>query len=268
MAVVFTFLFLYFVAIDMLNAELSSLIPESYNPAINSLETIGISFDNDCIRDALEQSIAETMETLITILGCVEFDTDGNSYDSVDEIYFISPKQYYSDYSDTNNDTFNESYVFISSTNETQISLVDCLSQPSNYINFTQYCIVLTEYDINTSFASGLSSDCTFQDIVGPHMGPDNYAYNLDIINDEDPETSDDPIDFGFYYHRVIEDDPGVDIYVMDTGVMCSHDEFADLDECEAIGEDYTLGKHGTKVASVIVGTNVGIAKDFRYLGR
>lgn len=57
----------------------------------------------------------------------------------------------------------------------------------------------------------------------------------------------------------------GVDIYLMDTGVNTSHPEFDRANVVNLFSHDGTfedLAEHGTGVASLIVGRNLGMARD------
>ena len=53
------------------------------------------------------------------------------------------------------------------------------------------------------------------------------YYQNLDILNVDDPESGSTVFDNEFWYYKVTDDDdPGVDVYVIDSGTRCNHYEF------------------------------------------
>ena len=100
-----------------------------------------------------------------------------------------------------------------------------------------------------------LDATCSSRSSYSSNAGQD--CWHLDFI---------DGTDDGVYnYIDYTGSSEAVDIYVLDTGVRCSHEEFDGL-SCthldSSFGDSNIVHSHGTHVAGTIVGNTVGIAHD------
>ncbi|KAI0559893.1 peptidase S8/S53 subtilisin kexin sedolisin [Gracilaria domingensis] len=90
------------------------------------------------------------------------------------------------------------------------------------------------------------------------------YNWGLDRIDQEDANLDRLPTDYSCYPRR----GKGVRVFVIDTGCRVDHNEFVNLDITtqKAPGSSFANGVddngHGTHIAGLIGGTNVGIARD------
>lgn len=89
------------------------------------------------------------------------------------------------------------------------------------------------------------------------------YNWGLDRIDEDYSPLDNMPVDFSCYP----KEGDGVKVFVIDTGCKVGHDEFAEanINSMPAPGSDFTNGNddhgHGSHIAGVIVGKNVGIAR-------
>ena len=70
-------------------------------------------------------------------------------------------------------------------------------------------------------------------------------------------------------YSDIDDNDNGVDLYIVDSGIRASHDEFFDGQVIHELGDGYArysshnyAGSHGTHVAGIAGGKNYGVSKN------
>ena len=265
------------------NSQIADILPTNYSESDVFFDRVLVSLDTNCItHKLLKPEVYEIVDSIISSLSCVDiwFDDQTKNKATEDMIFFVSNQTNVNANTQSTATTYDESYFFISSKNETETSLVDCLT--NNKLNWTEYCIITTQFDTtfgNSSLFS-IEEDCTIQNVNGltfefPEIfsdvfnEPDGYLENLDLLNIEDLDTNPDALDGindQFSYKHVPDgEDPLVDTYVVDGGTYCAHQEFDDSLLCESLHDDPTIpvSRHGTGVASVLVGNTVGIARGF-----
>ena len=265
------------ISVVSVHGETADIVPNSYKTSDNWLDKVLVALDTDCItHKSSKPEVSEIAESIVSSLGCVNFWFDNQTYKDTEDIVFFVANQ-----TNTNTSTpysYDEAYFYVESINETYTSLLDCLTD--NPINWTDYCIVKTEFDVRIDMNStfSINQDCTFQTVndltleifdglEGVEDIPDEYLEYLDLLNirDLDSTASLRGINDKFLYKEVTDDDPLVDVYIIDTGTRCNHQEFSDS-TCESLHDDPdvgTFGIHGTGVASAAVGNTVGIARGF-----
>lgn len=103
----------------------------------------------------------------------------------------------------------------------------------------------------------GVYRDIVFSATATQYPDPSiGLSWGLDRIDEHNPSTED-----VYRYHY---DGTGVDIYVFDSGVLTSHQEFNQIGQVRTFTNDGTQDNngHGTAVAAIIGGELVGVAKD------
>ena len=144
------------------------------------------------------------------------------------------------------------------------------------YINLDSLCIRGVEYD-SYSEPHGVSGDCIFRRVSADSL-PGDESWALSLM---------DGIDDGWFKYYRSDSAQEVDLYIMDTGIQHSHDEFTTLygtTQVEAVEVTFlgltfdslfedveyfhepsrTWWDHGTAVASAAAGYSYGVARGQR----
>jgi subtilisin family serine protease len=103
----------------------------------------------------------------------------------------------------------------------------------------------------------GVYRDIVFSATTDQHPHPlIGLSWGLDRIDEHNPSTED-----VYRYHY---DGTGVQVYVFDTGLQTSHQEFNQIGQVRTFTNDGTQDNygHGTAVAAIIGGELAGVAKD------
>ena len=118
-------------------------------------------------------------------------------------------------------------------------------------LNYSDYCISEFDYEPVYEVDASCSSESSYVNSV--------YLYHTDIIDDSTDST----------YNYVSGSNNNVDLFVLDTGVLSTHEQFSDVTVIHldsSFGDSSIAGYHGTHVAGIAGGKNTGTFKHAGFI--
>ena len=227
-------------SVNILSGRHGSLHPSNISNDTNgtyNVDKLEVWFDTDCV--VSEDDAKAQYGALVSDFSECLYDIPNRKKN----IYYVSKRSQY------------HAYFGLESSN--------CVDEI--IIDYDDYCISYFEYEavmsIESSSSSSSSSDYTCSQSKA--FAPDGtWLWWLDRLDQNENN----------YFRRLAPEKTNLlDLYILDTGVLSSHDEFnSDSVKVIHLDDDWDDSKithyHGTHVAGIAGGINVGFIRDFSNL--
>ena len=137
----------------------------------------------------------------------------------------------------------------------------------ANFIYYDDYCLSFIDYELIFSSQNVINKDIEcetrdFDDYSSNNNSFSEYLWHLDLLDSIEADGLESYLNID-----VLNGDADyVDIFVLDTGVLSTHDEFINaginiIHGLESFGDEDIIKGHGTHMTGIIAGKNTGIIK-------
>jgi subtilisin family serine protease len=215
--------------------NMKSMKPNKYSRKYDP-HTVALEFDDDCLNGNDPQ---EQLQKLMEIYSCLsnkEVYEDNNIFRHHGKIHRTYLNIINNENGDGNDETNN------------------CLYKDGIEIDWNEYCISDISYDMILYLEGTCIDDITNSIYYGTIKKYD--AWSVDMLDSTG-------FDSKYKYPNIAGSDNGIDIWILDSGIYASHNEFFPGQIIDEVGTYTYTSKHGTNSASVAGGMNYGSSRGF-----